>query len=415
MAVLGGGRFRRVFSQSLKEAPAGFATPTLNNNPGSQSVSNGMPEPNGDTFARDQAQFEEAEGVDTGMGPVFNAQSCVACHQNPVTGGSSQVTTLRAGHRDQNGNFVNPTIYINGGRDKIEGRSLINDRAICPQAQEHVPDSENIRTFRMSPSTLGDGFVEAIDDTTLLSFAAQQRALTNGEIAGEAILVPVLEAPGTVRVGRFGWKDQQASLLSFASDAYINEMGISNKYAPHDTTTVCKTTPDVEDHTDQIGMYDIDHFAAFMRGTMVPPRLAAAVASPQILAGEQVFNQVGCSLCHVSKIITAAPGTPMNGGTFVIPEALGNKIIHPFSDFLLHDVGTGDGIVQNGPQDTANKLRTAPLWGLRTRDRYMHDGKSTTKSDAILRHRGEATGVLRRYLALTPEQRRTLLQFLDTL
>src|SRR5579863_1725386 len=126
-------------------APAGFATPTLN--PG-QSRSNGIPEPPGDTFALDQTRFEEQEDNKAGLGPVYNATSCVTCHQNPVTGGPSQITELRVGHRDDDGNFVNPTIFINDGADVIEGRSLVNDRAISPQAQEHVPDTENIRTRR---------------------------------------------------------------------------------------------------------------------------------------------------------------------------------------------------------------------------------------------------------------------------
>ena len=100
---------------------------------------------------------------------------------------------------------------------------------------------------------------------------------------------------------------------------------------------------------------------------------------------------------------------------FSIPEALGNKVIHPYGDFLLHDVGTGDGIVQNGPPDTANKLRTAPLWGLRTRDRLMHDGFSTSRNEAILRHRGEASSVTRSYLRLTEKQKHQLLTFLNSL
>src|SRR5690242_11231404 len=147
-----------VLSQSSSQAPTGFSTPTLNENPGSQSVSNGFPEPQGDTFANDQVHFEEQDGVDNGLGPVYNAQSCVSCHQNPVTGGISQVTELRVGHTDNYGNFVNPTISINDGANVIANRSLVNDRAICPEAQERTPGTENIRTFRTSLNTLGDGF-----------------------------------------------------------------------------------------------------------------------------------------------------------------------------------------------------------------------------------------------------------------
>src|SRR5690348_6521119 len=377
------GAITHLLSQGSSQAPTGFSTPTLNENPGSQSVSNGFPEPSGDTFAADQAAFEEQDGVDNGLGPLYNAQSCVSCHQNPVTGGISQVTELRVGHNDNNGRFVNPSIPINDGQNVIPNRSLVNDRAICAEAQERVPGTETIRTFRTSLNTLGDGFVEAIDANTLYQISLNQPHQSGGRIAGEFIQVPVLEAPGQIRGGRFGWKNQMSSLLSFSSDAYINEQGISNRLNPTDTTTVCKTTSDPEDETDDIGMQDIDHFATFMRGTMAPPIDAPLQNSSDGQAGKQIFSAIGCNICHVTSITTAPPGTVINGGAFTVPDALGNKIIHPYSDFLLHNVGTGDGIVQNGPSDTANKMRTAPLWGMRTRDRLMHDGESLTRNEEI--------------------------------
>lgn len=105
----------------------------------------------------------------------------------------------------------------------------------------------------------------------------------------------------------------------------------------------------------------------------------------------------------------------MNGGQLFVPPSLGNKIIHPYSDFLLHDVGTGDGIVQNGPPSTANKLRTPPLWGLRMRVALMHDGASLTLMEAILRHAGEATGVIRGFHNLTRQQQSDLFAFLRSL
>jgi CxxC motif-containing protein (DUF1111 family) len=100
---------------------------------------------------------------------------------------------------------------------------------------------------------------------------------------------------------------------------------------------------------------------------------------------------------------------------FTVPEALGDKIIHPFSDFLLHDIGTGDGIVQVGPQDTANKLRTAPLWGLRTKARFMHDLGSLSLENAIARHDGEAHDAAEDFRKLTPAQREQLITFLKSL
>jgi CxxC motif-containing protein (DUF1111 family) len=216
-------------------------------------------------------------------------------------------------------------------------------------------------------------------------------------------------------VGRFGWKDQHSSLLSFIGDAYLNEMGVTNRLRPKDTTTIGKTTKDPEDVPDELGLADIDHFAQFVRGTKVPPRDAKLAATADASAGQAIFEKIQCNTCHVENITTAPTGTVINGGAFTVPDALGNKIIHPFSDFLLHDIETGDGIVQAGPADTANKLRTAALWGLRMRPRYMHDLKSLTLDDAIERHQGEAEQVERRFDQLSPAQKQQLRIFLNSL
>jgi CxxC motif-containing protein (DUF1111 family) len=394
------------------EAPAGFHTPSFD---AAHSISNGIVEPPGDTFIRDQQVYEENKAVSEGLGPVYNATSCVVCHQNPNSGAASQVTELRVGHKDENGNFVNPTIVINDGQDTITGRSIVNDRAIGPQAQEHIPQTENIRTLRAALNTLGDGFVEAIDDNTLIAIAAAQPGLSQGRVNGEVVQAPIFEAPGQTRVGRFGWKDQHSSLLSFIADAYLNEMGITSRLRPNEVTTVLLTTTGINDKPDELGLEDIDHFAQFIRGTMVPPRDAALAATPAATRGEALFTHIGCSVCHVPTITTAPPGAVIDGGMFVVPAALGNKIIHPYGDFLLHDIGTGDGIVQVGPQDTADKLRTAPLWGLRERARFMHDLQSLSLGNAINRHEGEAREPARRFRELRPEDKEEVITFLKSL
>jgi CxxC motif-containing protein (DUF1111 family) len=226
----------------------------------------------------------------------------------------------------------------------------------------------------------------------------------------------LLESPGQNRAGRFGWKDQHGSLLSFAADAYLNEMGITNRLRPHDTTTVGKVTADPEDTPDNLNLAAIDHFAQFIRGTKVPPRDAVLAATPDAKAGQALFENIGCSTCHVGTIVTAPAGTVINGGAFTVPAALGNKIIHPFSEFLMHDIGTGDGIVQTANlPETANKLRTAPLWGLRMRPRFMHDLKSLSLENAIERHKGEAERVERHFDELSPAEKQQLLTFLRSL
>jgi CxxC motif-containing protein (DUF1111 family) len=401
--------------QTATEAPTGFTTPTVTQNPGSQSTSNGIPERPGDTFASDQAQFERVHDPSTGLGPLFNAASCAQCHQNGVTGTASQITELRVGHLDENGNFVNPTVPINDGVSTITGRSIVNDRAICAAAQEHVPETETIQTRRAVLNTLGDGFVEAVPDATFQAIAANQANQSGGRIHGEAIQVPILEAPGQTAIGKFGWKDQQPTILSFSADAYLNEMGVTNRLRPKDVTSVCKITTDPEDIPDNLGLADIDHFAQFIRGTMAPPREANLAQTLDAQTGAQLFENVGCAICHVATIVTAPPGTVINGRTYTVSAALGNKIIHPFGDFLLHDIGTGDGIVQAGPVDTAHKLRTVPLWGLHIKSRFMHDLASLTLEDAIARHRNEAAHVIHNFRDLSEEQQQEVITFLKSL
>jgi CxxC motif-containing protein (DUF1111 family) len=412
----------------LSEAPTGF-----------DNKSNAVVDDQ--THRSDQANFEQFEAISDGLGPLFNAQSCRECHQNPVSGGVSQVTELRVGHKSKDGKFQNAEIPINHGLEIIKGRSLVNQRAICPNAdfptvdiQERVPDSETIRAFRTSLGVLGDGFVEAVDDLTLIDISSKQ-CKQDGKICGLIVRVPVLESPGETRVGRFGWKSQHASLLSFSGDAYLNEIGITNRLFPDEVTNLCNTAAEPNDKAGADGLADIDRFARFIRATKAPARDAQQAGTSAAKAGETLFAKIGCDTCHVPTLTTAAPGTVINGGKFTIPEALGNKTFHPYGDFLLHDIGTGDGIVVameehygkrmyqtqwNGLsleafQATANRIRTAPLWGVRMQPMLMHDGTSLTFRDAILRHRGEASSVTAHFETLSKADQDVIVEFLRSL
>jgi len=394
------------------------------------------------THQADQETFDEVEDIVDGLGPLYNAQSCRECHQNPTSGGASQVSELRVGHNAPDGRFQNAEIPIARGAVVISGRTLVNDRAICPNAQfpdseiqERVPDTETIRTTRLSLNLLGDGLVEAVADETLLEIARAQRRTTRGTIRGQALYVPILEAPGETRVGRFGWKDQHASLLSFSADAYLNEMGITSRLFPDEVTTLCNTASEPNDSTRADSLADIDRFARFLRATKAPARDTLLAATPAARRGSELFDAIGCATCHVRTLFTASAGTALNGGTFTVPPALGGKVFHPFGDFLLHNVGSGDGIVvamsehygRNVYQTvwrefsidsigrTRNKVRTAPLWGVRLRPRLMHDGASLTLRDAIVRHRGEASGVANRFAHLTPSDQEAITAFLKSL
>jgi CxxC motif-containing protein (DUF1111 family) len=236
-------------------------------------------------------------------------------------------------------------------------------------------------------------------------------------------------------VGRFGWKDQHASLLSFSGDAYLNEMGITNRLQPDEVTKLCNTVSEPNDTPGPDGLADIDHFAQFIRATKAPARDAQLANTAAAKQGLQLFEKIGCATCHVATLTTAPAGTKINGGTFTIPAALGSITFHPWGDFLMHNVGTGDGILQAtrehygnkvfqmmsdylSKQDfesSRNKIRTAPLWGVRLRPRLMHDGASLTLHDAVVRHRGEAEDVIERFKKLKTGDQEAIIQFLTSL
>ena len=192
-------------------------------------------------------------------------------------------------------------------------------------------------------------------------------------------------------------------------------MGITSPLQLTENTSLGRSVAAFDEVPEPENSDDIEAFASFMRATKAPPRDEKLAATFDAQEGSRLFDQIGCNICHVRTITTAPAGSVINGGQFTVPPALGNKKIHPFGDFLLHDVGTGDGIVQNGGQSTKNELRTAPLWGVRTRGRLMHDGESLTRNEAILRHAGEASGVINAYRFLSTTQKSRLITFLSSL
>jgi CxxC motif-containing protein (DUF1111 family) len=364
----------------------------------------GEPVPNR-SFEDNKFIFDELESPEDGLGPTYNAPGCTDCHQNPETGGISQIRELRAGHLS-GGAFVNPP----------GGQSLIQLRAIAAPIQERLDNAplENIRAFRTTLNVIGDGFVECIANSTLVAIRNNQPPGFQGTI----IQVPVVEANNELRVGRFGWKNQHASLVSFSGDAYLNEMGITNPFDGNGGTVennslgqsvaAYDTVADPEDDG-----ADVVAFANFMRATRAPGRGPITDAARR---GEALFSQIRCSICHTPSIVTASAGTLINGGAFRVPAELGDERIRPFSDFLLHDVGTGDGIVQNGGAGTRNMVRTPPLWGVRTRPELMHDGLSLTFNEAIQRHAGAGgTDARNRYNALSSSQKADVIAFLKSL
>ncbi len=346
-------------------------------------------------FADGLAEFTKVEMAETGLGPIFNEVSCVACHRAGGTGGGSRVFVTRFGR------------MVDGVFDPMlaEGGPLLQRRAIAPEFTERVPLTASVVIRRITTPVFGLGLMEAIPDDVI-----RAGAVAKGDgIAGKVAVVtdPVSGKEG---VGRFGWKAQHASILGFSADAYLNEMGITNRYfptenAPNGDASLLVRADGVLDPEDGANGVtekgDIDRAADFMRYLAPIPR---ARATARAALGERVFGAIGCVKCHTPSMTTG--GHPV--------AALANKRAELYSDLLLHDMGAlGDGMPQGAAG--AREMRTAPLWGLRLRDLYLHDGRAMTVDAAIRAHDGEARVVKDRYVALRDGDRVGLLEFLGTL
>ena len=348
-------------------------------------------------FRRGLEDFREIEEAEEGLGPLFNGTGCAVCHNVPAIGGSSPMTELRGGFRDASGRF-----HILGETTLFQMFSLPDHRC-----QAVIPVEANVIARRAPIPLFGSGLVEAVPDETLLALEDPFDRDRDG-ISGRAAVV-VDKATGQRRVGRFGWKAQIATLLTFSGDAYTNEMGITNDVFPEEPRggiseerlRECDRLRDPEDAVDpRTGKRAIDNFEVFMRFLAPAPR---GPISDEVRAGEQVFAAIGCTSCHVPTLSTGANAS----------AALHRKTLALFSDLLLHELGTGDGIEQGAA--APDEIRTPALWGLRLRRPLLHDGSAATVDEAVRRHAGEATGVIERYRSLDEQMRRALLAFLDSL
>ncbi len=408
-------------------------------------------------FAGGQLQFMEVEGIPR-IGPIFNSRSCGACHFQPALGGSGALINevrvrnntaggplhifatdnmLRAGPQTQGAS----TIFANGLASTPLGCQITSPKCnkspcqkeearrttfnvnlkICDPTSAGFAAGANCAAERQATPLFGLGFVEAVADSTFNAIAASQ----HHEIGGTVKTVTEL---GATRVGRFGWKDDHATLRAFSGDAYLNEMGITNPDFPTERSTCALNKSkfgvpldiddEPEDPTDDDGHADIDRFADFMRALAPPPQLAQ---TSDAQAGHLLFISIGCGGCHVENITTAAnpasfiPAT--TGGIPITPTLnalLANQTFHPFSDFLLHDMGAlGDGITSDTAGPTM--MRTAPLWGARARSRFLHDGRAETITDAITLHDGQGADAAKAFGRLSGDQQQQVIDFLNTI
>jgi CxxC motif-containing protein (DUF1111 family) len=341
--------------------------------------------------------FKEVETAEDGLGPAFNGNSCASCHSVPAVGGITAMTEVRGGYRDEEGRFT-----------ALHGGTLYHLFSTPPhRCQVQIPPEANVIARRAPIPVFGAGLIEAIDDETLV--AREDPDDRNGDgIRGRAARIMDV-ATRRERIGRFGWKAQQATLLAFSADAYRNEMGITNELFPEEMALgispeqmrQCSPKRGIEDVRNRTtGLRGIDNFENFMRLLAPIPR---GPIDDAVRAGEAVFQAVGCAACHVPVLITGLHANPL----------FDRQPVPLYSDLLLHDIGTGDGIEQASAR--GNEIRTPALWGLRFRRPLLHDGSAANVVDATLRHGGEAASVVDRYRALTPAEQRQVLAFMGSL
>ncbi len=344
--------------------------------------------------------------AEVGLGPIFNKAGCFSCHANPL-GGWGSISVTHFGINNKGSFSVVPG----------EVQSLLQALAISEPCQEHVPAAANFTATRVTNASMAYGLIEAIPDADILANADPDDLNADG-VSGRAHVVHTLEDPsGPMRVGRFGWKAQVATVLSFSGDATRNEMGVTNRLVPDENPpngdyallAQCDSMPDPEDVADQQGFAFIDRVTHFQRYLAAPPQTPKAG-----MAGESVFINIGCAQCHVPEWTTR--------NDVSLEASLRGKVIHPYSDFLIHDMGLlGDGVAQGDA--TELEMRTPVLWNLRTRDPMLHSGAAAGGSfearvtSAIHAHGpyGEAAASAAAFDLLDGTQRAQLISFLDSL
>ncbi len=351
-------------------------------------------------FNDGREDFQEIETVEDGLGPVFNEAGCVVCHDAPIGGTTGRVET-RFGKWER-GRF-DPLDRLGGSliQDQAIGRIRTGRRRFFTFIPEIVPRRANVSASRVTTPLFGLGLVDAVPDQALIELARQQARKTPST-AGTPNMVREIRT-GALRVGRFGWKAQVPTLHQFSGDAYLNEMGITNPEFPNESVPQgdqealdFNPAPDLNDDGEGVEL-----FTAFMTLLGPPPRGARSNLTD---AGARVFQNIGCVNCHTPTHVTGSNPVP----------ALSNKTFQPFSDFLLHDMGElGDGIVQG--QAGAREMRTAPLWGLKSRPTFLHDGRAKTAEAAILAHAGQARDSRRAFTRLDSRERQALMAFLKSL
>jgi CxxC motif-containing protein (DUF1111 family) len=365
-------------------------------------------------FTTGKTTFEKVDQVVAdGLGPLFNEASCATCHGGPSGGSTGRLETrfgsLSCGVFDplaNEGGSLMQDHAIGKAIDYLPNANVPTVPAICNSmvfVPEVIPDDANVSAQRRTTFLFGLGFVDALPPDALAKLADLE-SVNCPDTAGMVSYVTNADT-GKVMEGRFGWKAQNPTLHAFSGDAYINEMGVTNPSFPTESCPqgdcsklACNPYPQLNDDGTDVG-----RFTDFMTMLAPPPR---GPINSTVRAGEKLFDQIGCTNCHTPTLETGP--SPF--------AAIDHTLFHPYSDFLLHDMGSlGDGITQNTA--TGNLMKTAPLWGLRfeVAKGLLHDGSATTLEDAIEAHDGQAEQARASFFALRSSQQNALLAFLSSL
>lgn len=350
-----------------------------------------------DLFNEGKTVFATAEDPDEGLGPVFNGRSCGECHLQGALGGAGNDLLLTRVSRIGAGSGSTYHDLPELGGPVLQRRSIQEMDPTSTVVPEVVPVGAEHVSRRITTPLFGLGLMEAIPDSEIL------KNIRTGDPDGITGVANYATNPidGRRAVGRFGWKSQLANLEHFSADAYLNEMGITTPVFPEELKPQGIAGGDVVPEPEDDGE-DLGKFAGFMR-LLAPPMPAATTAAS--LRGSQVFTRIRCATCHVPTMYTGSSSI----------SALANKPAQLYSDLLTHNMGAGlaDGIVQG--QADGNHFRTAPLWGLRHRLFFLHDGRASTLEDAIGQHGGEAAAANLRFQGLSAAEKSDLLTFLKSL
>ena len=377
-----------------------------------------------------------------GLGPLFNARSCSACHfkdgrgRPPEAGELPQSMLVRISRpgRGEHGAPVPDSHYgdqlqgeaIGGVRREAEVRVRYRELAgafadgepyslrapeLTLDALGHGPLADGLMTSaRVAPALVGLGLLEAVPEAALRQREDPDDRDGDG-VSGRASHVPST-AHARVELGRFGWKAEQPSVLDQTAAAFVGDMGITSALLPNENHTAWQKDclERASGGTPELTAQVLESVVLYVRTLAVPSRRAPG--EPDVQRGERLFEQLGCVACHAPSLTTSKTAEPVE---------LAERTIHPYTDLLLHDLG--EPLSDHRPSFSADgaEWRTAPLWGIGLLERVnghsflLHDGRARGLREAILWHGGEAEKAKRAFVRLSQRDRAALLAFLESL